>query len=108
MPRVAEPRDRQNPIKVFVSARERKALADRASQAGMTVSAFLRAAGQGAELRSVLDLKAVITLAEINRQQAELAALVRQRPQDMETKQVLRQIGIVQARLVQAAQRITT
>jgi hypothetical protein len=84
---------------VFVSVKEREALAKRTKQVGMTVFNFLRSAGQQALSTSVT------TIAKINREQAELAALLRKTKQSI---QVLRQITAVQARLVQAAQKIRT
>jgi uncharacterized protein (DUF1778 family) len=103
-------RDRTNPLRTIVSRKERTIIEDRAKLTGMTVSAFLRAAAIGLPVRSVLDLEAIETMATINREQERLADLLRRLDNTVgpNAKQLLTQIEIVQAELVQAAKRVKT
>lgn len=104
-----EPRDRKNPIKVFVSPTERARIQARATQAGMPLSAFMRSSASGAVIKNVLDLKAVRTLAEVNREQAGIVKAIRSMGwSDIQVKEMLQKIEIVQARLIAAAQKIKT
>lgn len=60
------PRRELPPIKVWVSAGERSRVAQYASQAGMSLSAYLLAVGLNTPIRSVVDLSAVADLAKVN------------------------------------------
>jgi hypothetical protein len=60
-----EVRDRKRPLKVWVTAIERTEIATRAAGAGLSVSAYLRAAGMHHPLRSAYDLAAVEELAKV-------------------------------------------
>jgi hypothetical protein len=65
------------PIKVWVNEDERAEIADRAAQAGMSMSAYLLAAGMNHPIRSVLDLKAVADLAKVNGDLGRVAGLLK-------------------------------
>lgn len=73
----SEPRDRQRPLRVLVSASERARIEERARIAGLSVSAYLRAAGLNQPIRSVLDHDAVRELAKINGDQGRLGGLLK-------------------------------
>jgi hypothetical protein len=103
----AEPRDRINPLRVFVNAKERQAIQDRAKMTGMTVSAFLRAAAIGVPIKSVLDLEAIKVLSILHRDQVQLANLLREVP-GPEARQIILRIGTVQDELVRTAKKVRT
>ena len=70
-------RDRQRTLRVVVSAGERARIEGRAKNAGLSVSAYLRAAGLNQPIRSVLDHAAVMELAKINGDQGRLGGLLK-------------------------------
>jgi hypothetical protein len=72
-----QPRDRARPMMVYVNDEEREQIERAAADAGLTVSSYLRAAGLGRAPRSVLDLRAVETLAEISAAQTRLVHLIK-------------------------------
>lgn len=72
-----ETRDRQLPMKTFVSATERAEIEARAEAAGLSVSSYLRAAGLGHPVRSVFDHDAVMALAKVNADQGRLGGLLK-------------------------------
>jgi hypothetical protein len=72
-----EPRDRTRPLKTFVSPKERVAIETRAQAAGLSVSAYLRAAALGVRLTSVHDQKAILALLQLNADQGRLGGLLK-------------------------------
>ena len=70
-------RPRNEYIKVFVTEDERAELVERAAQAGMSQSAFLRAVGLNEPIRSVVALKAVADLAKVNGDLGRVAGLLK-------------------------------
>lgn len=62
---------------VWVTDDERDELADRAAQAGMSASAYLRAAGLNHKIRSVYDLTAVADLGKVNGDLGRVAGLLK-------------------------------
>jgi hypothetical protein len=70
-------RPRAKYIKVFVSPKELDELADRAAQSGLSLSAYLRAAGMNHPIRSVLDLRAVAELGKVNGDLGRVAGLLK-------------------------------
>ena len=68
-----EARDRQHPMKVVVSASERQRIEQRAKEAGLSVSAYLRAAGLRKAIKPVLDHAAVGDLVRVAGDQGRLA-----------------------------------
>src|SRR4051794_8763176 len=72
---MTRPRDRH--IKVFVTNDERAAIAALAESANLSLSAYLRAAGLGQQIRSVLDVHAVAELAKVNGDLGRVAGLLK-------------------------------
>jgi len=71
-----ERHDRQRTLRVVVSARERAQIEERAMIAGLSVSAYLRAAELHQPIRSVLDHQAICDLAKVNGDQGQLREAV--------------------------------
>jgi hypothetical protein len=109
-----EVRDRQLPMKVSVNATERAEIETRAQAAGLSVSSYLRAAGLGHPLRSVLDHDAVMALAKVNADQGRLGGLLKlwlsQRPGDgapeTDVRQLLHGIEDLQGALAKVVARL--
>jgi hypothetical protein len=107
-------RDRQHPLKVVVSDSERERIEARAKLAGLSVSAYLRAAGLGSPIRSVLDSALVLDLAKVNADQGRLGGLLKlwlvDRPgqgvPEIEVRRLLDRIGEQQGRLAEIAGRV--
>lgn len=72
-----EVRDRKRPLKVWATATERTNIETRAAGAGLSVSAYLRAAGMNHPLRSVYDLAAVEELAKVGADLGRLGGLLK-------------------------------
>ena len=70
-------RDRELPLKVFVTAEERRQITTKAREAGLSVSAYLRAAGMGKTLRSSFDHAAVAELVKVAGDQGRLGGLLK-------------------------------
>ena len=70
-----ESRDRNRPLKVFVSERERAGIETRAAATGLSVSAYLRNLGLGFQPNSTLDQKALLALLKVNADQGGLGGL---------------------------------
>ncbi len=73
--KVEESRDRNRPLKVFVSERERADIETRAAATGLSVSAYLRNLGLGFQPHSTLDQKAILALLKVNADQGRLGGL---------------------------------
>ena len=73
--KVEESRDRNRPLKVFVSERERAEIETRAAATGLSVSAYLRNLGLGFQPHSTLDQEAMLTLLKVNADQGRLGGL---------------------------------
>jgi hypothetical protein len=109
-----ETRDRQKPAKVFLTPSERAEIEARAEAAGLSVSSFLRAAGLGHAVRSVLDHEAVMALAKVNADQGRLGGLLKlwlsSRPgegaSEREVRQLLQRIEALQGELARVAGRL--
>jgi hypothetical protein len=107
-------RSRVLPMKVFVTDDERARIEQRAASAGLSVSAFLRAAGLHEPIRSVLDHEAVIALARVNADQGRLGGLLKlwlsresgQGVSGTDIRQLLDRIGEAQAKLADIAGRV--
>ena len=72
---VQESRDRNRPLKVVVSERERAEIETRAGATGLSVSAYLRNLGLGFKPQSTLDHQAVLALLRVNADQGRLGGL---------------------------------
>src|SRR5579863_7361149 len=102
-----ETRSRVLPMKVFVTDAERARIEERAKIAGLSISAYLRAAGLNQPIRSVLDHEAVCELAKINGDQGRLGGLLKlwlmeragQGAPAVAVRRVLDRIGEIQAQL---------
>jgi hypothetical protein len=73
--KMEESRDRNRPLKVFVSDRERAEVETRAAATGLSVSAYLRNLGLGFQPHSTLDQKAILALLKVNGDQGRLGGL---------------------------------
>jgi hypothetical protein len=73
--KVEESRDRNRPLKVFVSERERADIETRAAATGLSVSAYLRNLGLGFQPHSTLDQEALLALLKVNADQGRLGGL---------------------------------
>lgn len=113
----AKARDARNrllPMKAFVTDAERTRIEARAKAAGLSVSAYLRAAGLAQPIHSVLDQAAVLELAKVNGDQGRLGGLLKlwlvDRPgqgmSEAEVRRLLDRIGELQGRLAEAVGRV--
>jgi hypothetical protein len=111
------PRDARNrllPMKTFVTDSERELIERRAKEARLSVSAYLRAAGLGQPVRSVLDHDAVLRLAKVNGDQGRLGGLLKlwlvDRPgqalSEADVRRLLDRIGELQGRLAEVVGRV--
>lgn len=75
--RKAPARRRGKPIEVWVTDEEKEAITERAEQAGMSRSGYLRALGLNSPIRSVVDLQAIGELANINGDLGRVAGLLK-------------------------------
>ncbi|WOB59915.1 MULTISPECIES: plasmid mobilization protein [Pseudomonas] len=73
----AQPRRRGKPIEVWVTDEEKATITERAEEAGMSRSGYLRALGLNTPMRSVVDLKAVSDLAKVNGDLGRAAGLLK-------------------------------
>jgi hypothetical protein len=109
-----EPRNRLLPLKVFVREAERQRIEARAQAAGLSISAYLRAAGIGHPIRSTLDHAAVLQLAKVNDDQGRLGGLLKlwlvekpgQGAPESEVRRLLDRLGELQTRLAEIAGRM--
>ncbi|MCP4290160.1 MAG: conjugal transfer transcriptional regulator TraJ [Gammaproteobacteria bacterium] len=65
------------PIKVYCLPEERELIVDNARAAGMSLSAFLLAVGQGYQVRGIMDYERVRELARINGDLGRLGGLLK-------------------------------
>lgn len=72
-----KPRRRGKPIEVWVTDEEKALIKSRAEQAGLPVSAFLRALGLSQPIKSKVDLVAVADLAKVNGDLGRVAGLLK-------------------------------
>lgn len=75
--RKATPRRRGKPIEVWVTDEEKGAITERAEEAGMSRSGYLRALGLNTPIHSVVDLKAVADLGKISGDLGRVAGLLK-------------------------------
>lgn len=101
-------------MKVFVTDGERERIEERAKVAGLSVSAYLRNAGLGHPIRSVLDYDAVRDLAKVNGDQGRLGGLLKlwlvDRPgrgaPETDVRRLLERIGELQGQLADVVGRV--
>ena len=106
-----EARSRVLPMKVFVTDAERARIEQRAKIAGLSLSAFLRAAGLNQPIRSVLDHDAVRELAKVNGDQGRLGGLLKmsltgEGAPEIEARLLLDRIAELQLKLAEIAGRV--
>ena len=70
-------RRRGKPIEVWVTEEEKTVISEKAKEAGMSRSGYLRALGLNTPIRSVVDLKAVADLAKVNGDLGRVAGLLK-------------------------------
>lgn len=70
-------RRRGKPIEVWVTDEEKAAITDKAEEAGMSRSGYLRALGMNTPIRSVVDLAAVADLAKVSGDLGRVAGLLK-------------------------------
>jgi len=70
-------RRRGKPIEVWVTDEEKAAITDKAKEAGMSRSGYLRALGMNTPIRSVVDLTAVGDLAKVSGDLGRVAGLLK-------------------------------
>ncbi len=75
--KVEESRDRNRPLRVFVSERERAEIGTRAAATGLSVSAYIRNLGLGFQPPSNLDQKAILALLKVHADQGRLGGLLK-------------------------------
>lgn len=75
--RKTPPRRRGKPIEVWVTDEEKATITERAEEAGMSRSGYLRALGLNTPIRSVVDLTAVADLAKVNADLGRVAGLLK-------------------------------
>lgn len=73
----APPRRRGKPIEVWVTDEEKATITERAEEAGMSRSGYLRALGLNTPIRSVVDLTAVADLAKVNGDLGRVAGILK-------------------------------
>ncbi|WP_263145455.1 CopG family transcriptional regulator [Pseudomonas sp. RIT-PI-AD] len=107
-------RRRGKPIEVWVTDEEKAAIIEKAEQAGLSRSGYLRALGLNTPIRSVVDLTAVADLAKVNGDLGRVAGLLKlwlsekrgqgARPLDVET--VMNDFRTMQAQILDLMSRI--
>ena len=70
-------RDKNRAIRVLVTGQERREIEQRARDASMTLSAYLRALGLGYQPKSTLDRRAVADLVKLHADQGRLGGLLK-------------------------------
>ncbi|MBV4452485.1 MULTISPECIES: plasmid mobilization protein [Pseudomonas] len=73
----APARRRGRPIEVWVTDEEKAAIKERADEAGISRSGYLRALGLNTPIRTVVDLTAVADLAKVNGDLGRVAGLLK-------------------------------
>jgi len=112
--RKAESRERLRPLRVVVSASERARIEQRAKDAGLSVSAYLRTVGLGQVTHSALDHAAVGELVKVAGDQGRLGGLLKlwlvERPgqgaPEIEVRRLLDRIGELQGTLAGVVGRV--
>jgi hypothetical protein len=107
-------RDRQRPLKVWVSPEERHVINARAEASGLAVSAYLRTAGLGMEPKSLFDQDAILALVKLHADQGRLGGLLKlwlaTRPgtgaSTVEVRALLKQIEQLQQQLQDLVKRL--
>jgi len=70
-------RRRGKPIEIWVTDEEKAAITDKANEAGISRSGYLRALGMNTPIRSVVDLTAVVDLANVGGDLGRVAGMLK-------------------------------
>jgi hypothetical protein len=105
------PRDRTRPLYVYVNGAERSEINAKAKAAGMTISAYLRAAATNKRILSALDREGLGILSQVHGDQGRLGGLLRMYLKDPDAagsiaRALLDQIKSVQRDLAEAAKKV--
>lgn len=73
----SDARRRQPPVKVWLDPDERATIEQRAAMTGMSLSAYLRAAGLSAEIRAITDADAVTDMLKVSADLGRVAGLLK-------------------------------
>lgn len=109
--KVTQPRDRLNPIRVYVNSEERDLIKAKARAAGMTISHYTRAAVMMRPIKSAFDADAIHALSKVNADQGRLGGLLKMYLTDGDTagtvaRALLDQMKQVQRDLAEAATKV--
>lgn len=74
---MSDPRERDRPLKIYVTQVERDAIAAAAAAAGLSVSSYLRVLGLGYEPRSTIDSEAVSEVVKAHGGLAKVGGLLK-------------------------------
>lgn len=110
----APARRRGKPIEVWVTDEEKTTITEKAEEAGMSRSGYLRALGLNTPIRSVVDLKAVADLAKVNGDTGRVAGLLKlwlaekrgQGAQPVDVEEMMRNFRFLQSQILDLMSRI--
>lgn len=108
------PTNRKRPITIAVNDLDRAAIEERARNASLSTSAYLRAAGLSRTVKSTADHAAVLELARVNADQGRLGGLLKlwlveqpgQGAPRRDVRKLLEEIEATQEKLAQAVGRL--
>lgn len=110
----APARRRGKPIEVWVTDEEKATITEKAEEAGMSRSGYLRALGLNTPIRSVVDLRAVADLAKVNGDTGRVAGLLKlwlaekrgQGAQPVDVEEMMRNFRVLQSQILDLMSRI--
>jgi hypothetical protein len=105
------PRDRNRAMRIYVNPAERSEINAKAKAAGMTVSAYMRAAAMNKRIVSAVDRESLAILSKVHGDQGRLGGLLRMYLNDPDAtgsvaRALLDQIKMVQRDLAEAARKV--
>lgn len=109
--KVSQPRDRLNPLRIYVNSEERDQIKAKARAAAMTISQYARTAALSRPIKSAFDAEAIHALSKVNADQGRLGGLLKLYLQDGDAagsvaRALLDQIKAVQRDLAEAARKV--
>jgi hypothetical protein len=107
-------RRRGKPIEVWVTDEEKAVITNKAKEAGMSRSGYLRALGLNTPIRSVVDLTAVADLGKVNGDLGRVAGLLKlwlaekrgQGAKPVDVEEMMTKFRILQAQVLDLMSRI--
>ncbi|WP_122670381.1 plasmid mobilization protein [Pseudomonas viridiflava] len=107
-------RRRGKPIEVWVTDEEKAVITNKAKEAGMSRSGYLRALGLNTPIRSVVDLTSVAYLAKVNGDLGRVAGLLKlwlaekrgQGAKPVDVEEIMTKFRILQAQVLDLMSRI--